>query len=358
MQTTVFQIVARIAMGGSERVAANIVANPSAKVRYHVIEVIKDNDAVTERLLEELHSVGTQVHRSCITEHKLAILLFPFRMLWLMLRYRADIIHTHTEVPDVSVYLWHKLFGIFFPHTRFVRTIHSTKLWTSWKGIGKHVESFFHRHHANVAIGKQTAQSYQREYGETVPIIPNGVQELQQRPFPGLVAGFRNILFAGRMEPEKGIKTLVETVKRLSEEHDIIFHIIGTGSLREMVQRELGDLPTVRMCGGIPALASCLGGLDAIFMPSEFEGLALFSLESTMAGVPVIANRCPGLEETLPPDWPLMAEGNNTDTYVRLMTAHRSTEERSALVASAQSYVHKNYSVSTMCEGYERLYLN
>lgn len=356
MAVKVFHIISHIAMGGAERVAINIATDASADAEYHVVEVLRGQDAVTDTLLAELSAAGVYVHRSCIAHSKLGILLFPLRFLGLMLRYRADVIHTHTEVPDLSVYLWHRLFGWLFHRVRFVRTIHNTELWTGWKSIGKRVEAFFQSRHANVAIGRGTAESYRRDYGESAPVIPNGVQELPQAPFPGLVEGARNILFAGRMEPQKGIATLIRTVQQLAEHMDIVFHIIGTGSMREEAERELGGLPTVRLYDRMPSLASRLGGVETVFMPSEFEGLVLFSLEATLAGVPVLANRCPGLEETLPPDWPLMAEGNDTDTYVRLLTAPRSAEERAALAAHAQDYVREHYSFAAMRSGYLRLY--
>lgn len=356
MNTKVFHIITHLAMGGAERVAINIATSPTNAVEYHVVEVLRGQDAVTESLLAELRAAGVKIHRSGISHSKLGILLFPLRFLRLMLCRRADVIHTHTEVPDLSVYLWHRLFGWLFPRTRFVRTIHNTELWTGWKSIGRRVEAFFQRKHANVAIGRGTAESYRRDYGESAPMIPNGVQELRQTPFPGLVEGARNILFAGRMEPQKGIATLIRTVKQLVEHKDIVFHIIGTGSLRGEVERELGALPTVRLYDRMPSLASRLGGVEMVFMPSEFEGLVLFSLEASLAGVPVLANRCPGLEETLPPAWPLMAEGNDTDTYVRLLTIPRSAEERAALAAQAQVYVREHYSFAAMRTGYEHLY--
>lgn len=354
---TVFHIISHIAMGGAERVAVNLATSGTDGAVYHVVEVSRGNDAVTQTLLKELCQGGVRVHRAPLSHHKLSILLFPLRLLLLMQRHRADVLHTHTEIPDVSMYLWHCCFGRFFPHTRYVRTIHNTELWISWKALGKHVERFFQRKGANIAIGKGTAFSYQREYGETPPIIPNGVAELPQSLFPGLEAEVCNVLFAGRMEPQKGVLSLIETVKRLADRADIVFHIVGTGPLRAEIERELGTLPTVRLYDRLPGLASCLGGLDYVFMPSEFEGLVLFSLEATLAGVPVIANSCPGLEETLPPDWPLMAQKNDAETYVRLLTTPRSAEERTVLISQAQAHVRKNFSLSAMRAGYEQLYL-
>lgn len=357
MSIRVFHIISHLALGGAERIAINIAVGPSSHAEYHIVEVIRGHDAVTQSLLEELQTANVHVHRASVAHSKLGILLFPLRLLGLMMRYHPEALHTHTEIPDVSLYLWHLCFGWLFPHTRIVRTIHNTELWSSWKGIGQLVERLFQRKKANVAVGNSAAQSYLQEYGERVPVIFNGVQELTQTMFPGIVDGAVNVLFAGRMEKQKGISTLIQTVKHLKHHPNIMFHIVGRGALRAEVEHELRSLPTVRLYDRIPGLAASLEGIDYVFMPSEFEGLALFSLEASLAGVPVIANKCRGLEETLPSDWPLMASNNEVKTYVRLLTTPRSSDERTALVAQAQAHVRKIFSLSAMREGYERVYL-
>lgn len=357
MTVKVFHIIAHLVQGGSERVAINIVTSGHTNIEYHVVEVLRGKDAITKTLLSELKAAGIPVHRSCISHHKLGILFFPVRFLWLMLQYRPDIIHTHTEIPDIALYLWHRAFGGLFPKTSYIRTIHNTELWNSWKRIGQLVERLFQRKKANVAVGNSAAQSYLQEYGERVPVIFNGVQELTQTMFPGIVDGAVNVLFAGRMEKQKGISTLIQTVKHLKHHPNIMFHIVGRGALRAEVEHELRSLPTVRLYDRIPGLAASLGGMDYVFMPSEFEGLALFSLEASLAGVPVIANQCPGLAETLPPDWPLTAEANDVSTYARILTSPLSKEERAALIEKARTYVRQSYSLSSMRSSYEQLYL-
>lgn len=357
MPVTVFHIIAHAALGGAERVALNLATSQSTQIEYHVVEVLRGNDSVTQGLLAELKDAGVKVHRSVISHHKLGILLFSLRFLALMLRYRADVIHTHTELPDVSIYLWHLLFGWIFPHTRYVRTIHNTELWNSWKWLGRLVEPFFQRKRANIAIGKDSASAYERVYGSPVMVIPNGVKNTQQARFPGLVPHKCNVVFAGRMEQQKGISVLIKTVQQLADNPNIIFHIIGGGSLHTELVRSIGSLPTVRLYDRIHGLSSMLGQVDYVFVPSVFEGLGLISLEASLAGVPVIANRCPGLTETLPDDWPLFAEGNDAETYVQLLTTPRSAEELAGLIAQARAHVNQIFSLENMRKRYERVYL-
>ncbi len=56
-------------------------------------------------------------------------------------------------------------------------------------------------------------------------------------------------------------------------------------------------------------------------MPSLFEGLPLTAIESSLSGTPVIINAAPGLEETLPSDWPLKAERNNVDSFCHIFSS-------------------------------------
>ena len=49
-----------------------------------------------------------------------------------------------------------------------------------------------------------------------------------------------------------------------------------------------------------------------MFMPSNFEGLALTAIEACMSKTPVIINSCKGLEEIFPSDWPLKVKNNKS----------------------------------------------
>lgn len=109
-------------------------------------------------------------------------------------------------------------------------------------------------------------------------------------------------LYIGRLMKDKGIYELVEAAKYLKKEHpDIIFQIIGHGSLKEdvkMVEKAdkegyidyLGTQKDVR-----PFIASA----HATILPSYHEGMANVLLESAAAGRPVLASNVPGCIETL-----------------------------------------------------------
>ena len=101
-----------------------------------------------------------------------------------------------------------------------------------------------------------------------------------------------------------------------------------------------------------------MSSFDYLFMPSEFEGLSMLSMEASMNRLPVIANRAPGLSDTLPPDWPLMVDGNSVEAYVRLFRDFLPTVDRCRLAAKAHDFAMQRFSIRRMQEQYEAIYAN
>ena len=350
---TVIHIVARFDIGGAERVAINLAKSTEASV--HIVEVFRGNGSMTQALLQECSDAGIIVHRSEVTNTKAAILTFPNRFHRIMKHCVPDVIHTHTEVPDLSLYL----FRVFHPHmldsVRIVRTIHNTRLWSRWKLIGRVVENWFQHIQANVSIGKGVSESYVREWGkEPDALVYNGLDEVRQSGFDGIEEGKLNILFAGRLEPYKGISILIELVKRYPR---YVFHIWGSGTMQSVVNFELSSFTNVHLYKAIPAISSKMASFDYLIMPSYFEGLALCSIEASLAGCPVIANDCPGLGETLPPDWPLLVRDNSIEQYCKLLDELESMD-RVSLSASVRAYAKEHFRLDRMVSGYMDFYKN
>ena len=391
----VFHIISHFDLGGAERVAANIASSPTEGIEWHVVEIQRGRSAYTPRFIAELKAKGVHVHRALMPDvrfhfllERVEALLFPLRFLCLWLRWRPDVVHAHTEGPDMCVVFTFTLFPWLRKRVRLVRTIHNTRLWTGQPWIGRHVERFYQRYAVNVAISQSVLEAYQEAYsslftlafGDTAharqsenkfslhslnrsvhsSLIYNGVPEVPQRLYPHLVSGKVNILFSGRFEPQKGIRTLIEVVQRVAESEDCPyhFHLFGDGSLREELVAALGGLPCVSIQGPLFGLAEQLGGFDYMFMPSEFEGLSMVAIEASMAGLPNIINDAPGLGETLPEDWPLKVESNDVEAFVRIFREVLPSADRVSLGRRAHDYAAAHFSLAAMQAGYERIYLD
>lgn len=358
----VFHIITHIDLGGAERVAINIAkGGKAAGIEMHVVEVIRGNSAMTQALINEMKDAGIIIHRAPIpllfrwhyVMEKILAWSFPLWFYWLWRKHRPDVIHTHTELPDIATYALYKL----FPRipTRIIRTIHNTKLWTGMNNTGKRIERFMHMHKANVSISASVQQCYYDTYNELTPIIYNGVEQVKQQKYNGIKKGKTNICFAGRLEEQKGIRTLCKVVKAMCDNDNYHFHVFGAGRLQPLVDA-ICELPNVSVNPPLDNISAYLASFDYVFMPSLHEGLATLSIESSFAGTPVLANRAEGLTDTLPEDWPLMVESNDVYQWLHLFNDILPTVNSDELAHTAYTYAVSRFTLSRMQEQYFKLY--
>ena len=409
-----FHLITHFSLGGAERVAANIAESQTHGMEYHVVEIMRGRTAYTPKFIAELEQAGVRCHRSWMPDvsfhflfERIAALLFPLRMLYIMLRWHPDVIHTHTETPDLALYVFSRLFPFMLRRVKIVRTIHNTRLWTGLPRTARWVETFFKSNNANIAISDSVRDSYAERFGEVPPIINNGVAEVEQKDYfntstpQGVhlsqvhqqhlntstfntqhstnlnTSTFNtqhstnlntstpqhlNILFAGRLEPQKGISVLCEVLKMLAGDARFFFTIAGDGSQRTLVEQTLADIASAgkplnaQLVPPIFGLAGYMQSFDYLFMPSEFEGLSMLSMEASLNRLPVIANACPGLADTLPADWALLAHNNSIDDYRRIFNELLPTADHDALTQQAYDFAKDRFSVRTMQERYEARY--
>ena len=390
----IFHLITHFSLGGAERVAANIAESQTPGMEYHVVEIMRGRTAYTPKFIGELEKAGVRCHRSWMPDvsfhflfERIAALLFPLRMLYIMLRWRPDVIHTHTETPDLALYVFSRVFPRMLRRVKIVRTIHNTRLWTGLPRTAQWVEAFFKSRNANIAISDSVRDSYAERFGEVPPIINNGVAEVEQKDYFNAqrtklktqnsefkIAGEAennsklktqnsklNILFAGRLEPQKGVVVLCKVLKMLAGDARFFFTIAGDGSQRTLVEQTLAEIAAegkpanAELVPPIFGLAGYMQSFDYLFMPSEFEGLSMLSMEASLNRLPVIANACPGLADTLPTDWSLLAHGNNLDDYRRIFNLI-PTANRDALTQQAYAFAKERFSVRTMQERYEAWY--
>ena len=105
----VFHVVTSLDLGGAERVAFNI-----AKSKSPNYEVVHSDSQFSHLVIDELEREGVRLHFSPIRNKKLGILLFWLWFIHIYIKYRPNIIHSHTEIPDMALWLFRKIACLFF----------------------------------------------------------------------------------------------------------------------------------------------------------------------------------------------------------------------------------------------------
>jgi D-inositol-3-phosphate glycosyltransferase len=162
---------------------------------------------------------------------------------------------------------------------------------------------------------------YGADAGKTA-IVPCGVDLDLFRPIPqdeakqvlGIPMERCVILFVGRIEPLKGIDTLLRAIALLAPDmpcwqDELAVIIIGgaPGAGIEKVNAELDRLERLRAELGIEELVTFQGAKDQdtlvyyyaaaqmVVMPSQYESFGMVALEAMACGTPVVASKVGGL---------------------------------------------------------------
>ena len=128
---------------------------------------------------------------------------------------------------------------------------------------------------------------------------PEGVEEFRAER---LADGEKMIFFAGRLEYEKGVQTVLDALPLVDEEVPVRFFVAGVGTheqaLREHVERDGLD-GHVEFLGFVPdeELAMYYAAADLAVVPSLYEPFGMVALETMAAGTPCIAADTGGLRE-------------------------------------------------------------
>jgi len=153
-----------------------------------------------------------------------------------------------------------------------------------------------------------------------ISIVPPGVDLHRFHPINRVEAkarlnipcGEHTILFAGRIEPLKGIDTLLQAMSILQERHPAAVEhcdvaIIGGNPWADTLDAEMARLQALRVELGIHDMVTFLGAkdqeilpsyyavADMVVMPSHYESFGMVALEAMAMGTPVIASEVGGL---------------------------------------------------------------
>jgi len=166
---------------------------------------------------------------------------------------------------------------------------------------------------------RQLVELYGAE-ADKIHVIPPGVDTERFHPIPAehakqhvaVCTDRAMILFVGRIEPLKGIDTLLKAIGHVAERRpemreSLCVPIIGGQADEIREHEEMGRLAELRKQLGIEDVVTFLGSknqdtlqyyysaAEMVVMPSDYESFGMVALEAMACGTPVVASDVGGL---------------------------------------------------------------
>lgn len=270
--------------------------------------------------------------------------------------YNVNVLHTHGFKSDF--YGW------------FLRKVHQMKLITTthgWNPTNTRERFFFFldkkilKYFDSIIVVNQWQREHLISKGiaeERLALIHNGIDTNEFKTNGhGETCDRSNfskqndftIGYIGRLSGEKGIETLLKSMKVLIGRHsNLKLHIVGEGPLRKHLENysnSLGLHHSVVFAGLINDIKKVYKHLDLLALPSETEGMPNVVLEALAMEVPVVATNVGGLPE-------IIKSGSN-GILVEPRNVERLTGAIGSLIMDAK--LRERFALEgrkTVCEGF------
>ncbi len=237
---------------------------------------------------------------------------------------KIDIVHTHTWYVSMAGFLAKKLFNI-----PFVLTTHSLEPLRAWKaeqlGSGYAMSSWMEKTaildaDAIIAVSQGTKQDILRAYPDVDPsrihVIYNGIDlaEYQKTPDTAALSKYGvdlsrpYVLFVGRITRQKGVTHLVEAIKYLPPETQVVLCAGApdtpeiAAEMRQKVEEVLTINPHVVWIEKMvtkPEAIQLYSNCAVFCCPSVYEPFGIINLEAMACRAPVVASATGGILEVV-----------------------------------------------------------
>jgi glycosyltransferase involved in cell wall biosynthesis len=200
----------------------------------------------------------------------------------------------------------------------------------------------------NIAVSERTRRDLLRfgATGET-EVIPNGIDAVHMRSVHASPQQ-SDLLFAGRLIPEKHVDLLLEALQQVrSEFPDIRCLIVGDGPERGVLEKQAKDLGlqnNVEFPGFLPdddAVIAAMKASSVFVLPSTREGFGIAALEALGCGLPLVTIDHPknAAADLVDEGTGFLSTTNPSDLAEKILLAlNRHTAMREDCVGFADTY--------------------
>ena len=362
----ILHVITSFGLGGAEEIAIELACQAAAtnSVAVHSVRCTSPAESkFAEDRKRKLKAAGVVWREGRAKSNKTAMLTAPFELHRAIRDLAPDIVHSHTDIPDMCLSVVRR-----FRSFRMARTIHNTRLWSTHPWFGRMAERGFNDDLV-IAINKPTRDAYhdlRRDFGleptSHLRIVPNGVASVRPEDYFSWAecrAALRidpekfQMAFIGRLDQQKGFDTLLSAARRVPRDLARLaqLHVIGDGAMRELAQTAHDDF--VSFHGPLPNARRYLKAFDLIIMPSRFEGFGLVAAEALVANVPVLISDVAALRDVVPSGWPLKTLPDEPEMLAELIANCIRGDGPQADIPDGWT---EHFRSETMSNGYLRAY--
>ncbi len=169
------------------------------------------------------------------------------------------------------------------------------------------------------------------------------------------------VLWVGRLDPVKGLKTLIDAFATVVSECDASLVLVGDGDDEQTVRRSvernrLGD--RVHLLGRRDDVAGLLKLADVFVLPSLTEGMPNALLEAMAAGRAVVTTDVPGCRDLVTHEQTglVVEPGNAAQLSAAIVRLLRDRGLADRLGRCAEKHVRSDYSLNRCIDRYVALY--
>ena len=202
--------------------------------------------------------------------------------------------------------------------------------------------------HAAIAVSEKLREetiAFQPLAARKIFVVPDAIDPDRVRKQAGDPPARPYILFAGRLQPVKGVDRLIRAFSKIATRAPSLDLLIaGVGPLESALRQladELGLTERVRFLGEQEreAIYALIKGCEFVVLPSHAEGCPVIVLEAMAAGKMVIGSRVKGITELIEHESNgVLFDQDDTDSLGRLILQyHFSTLPRTRMEETIRS---------------------
>src|SRR4051812_9867197 len=318
----ILHIISGDLWAGAESQAFTLLKHLHRSTTLHVVLM---NDGELSRRLQSL-----DIPVTIISESEFSSTQILTKLIKIIRQFKPNVLHTHRQKENILGNVANLISSLpFGKRAASVRTSHGApefapkgkqkiQVWLdNW--VGKYLQQ------GVIAVSNELAEKLSFIFpAEKIHVIHNGVDcdalkaNATMADFRQNAPNHKHVGIIGRIEPVKRIDIFIEVANLLLKNKDaqlpLQFHVIGTGSLRSIMEEKANQLDIkeyVHFHGHREDMASCISSLDVIVMCSDHEGTPMTALEAVGLGARVVAHKTGGLIDILNGDDDLLVTNHS-----------------------------------------------